>query len=872
MIKKLSEISKTDVAIAGGKGANLGELLGKGFPVPPGFVVTAAAYRDFLQTIPIGDEIRKLTVSSQSQGNIICESIQDKIKKTELNSNLKDEILTAHRQLAEHRGDPLVCVVRSSATAEDSGEASFAGQHKTYYYVDEANLLTMIKHCWASLWSPEAVSYRATQGIDHITVFMAVVVQEMILSEISGITFTVNPVTGSKEEIVIEASWGMGAAIVDGRVSPDRFTIDRSQLKLMKKHIADKRFMVSPAPTIEKEERLIEVPHDLRKQETLTIDQVKAIAKWAIRSEAHFGCPQDVEWAISGGQFYMLQSRPVTVMGHEDIGKGIRGRYVLFKPIIENFTDPLTPLTADMVIRALPPGFRVIKGWVYADLKIFNKLVPLKLSDKDLADLLYLGANIQSMKLRPSLTKLPFFLGFALFFYLKVGVLFARIRRMPDDFMEIYRQLCQKVEADINLTPHDAFLRIWSRPKILDPIGYHVLTANLFSVRHMVGSGILERLLQQWLPDLRKDASALLSSGIEGVLSAEIGRGIWALAQTAKASPRVCELLLKHKPDKALADIRSEPSAKDFLAQLECFLAKNGHRGLKEIEIKSPRWEEDPSPVLGMIRNNLTIESDPMAYYHKTSCLRVDIETEIHKGLEKYPLEQLLHIRWRLLRYLIKEIRYAAKLRENSRFYHIMAFYVCRKKILKIESDFIRQGKLKCKDDIFYLYLDEMAQMQQGHLDWQAVEKRIRERRIEHIRLFKTIPPKAIGVTISEKPSTDRKKGNVLHGQSASPGSYEGVAHVILDPLLDMELKPGEVLVAPYTDPAWTPLFLTAGAAVVEVGSYLSHAGTIAREYGMPCVVDVPNCTERIQTGFRVRVDGNSGWVHILTENRGDTQ
>ena len=207
---------------------------------------------------------------------------------------------------------------------------------------------------------------------------------------------------------------------------------------------------------------------------------------------------------------------------------------------------------------------------------------------------------------------------------------------------------------------------------------------------------------------------------------------------------------------------------KDFLAQLECFLAKNGHRALKEIEIKSPRWEEDPSPVLGMIRNNLTIESDPMAYYHKISCLRVDIETEIHKGLEKYPLEQLLHIRWRLLRYLIKEIRYAAKLRENSRFYHIMAFYVCRKKILKIESDFIRQGKLKCKDDIFYLYLDEMAQMQQGHLDWQAVEKRIRERRIEHIRLFKTIPPKAIGVTISEKPSTDSKKGNVLHGQSAS--------------------------------------------------------------------------------------------------------
>jgi len=208
--------------------------------------------------------------------------------------------------------------------------------------------------------------------------------------------------------------------------------------------------------------------------------------------------------------------------------------------------------------------------------------------------------------------------------------------------------------------------------------------------------------------------------------------------------------------------------------------------------------------------------------------------------------------------------RYYLKLRENSRFYHIMAFGSIRKKILGIEAELRQQGSLKCKDDIFFLRWNEIAALRSGRLGWLDVEGRIRERRMEHVRLAKLTPPRTIGIELRARPVAESAAADWLEGQSASPGRYEGVARVILDPAVDLTLRPGEVLVAPYTDPAWTPLFLTAGAAVVEVGSYLSHAGTVAREYGMPCVVDVADCTRRIRSGFSVEVDGGRGVVRIL--------
>ncbi len=867
--RTFAEIRKHDINEVGGKGANLGDLAGKGFPVPPGFVVSAMAYKAFFESLEPDEAIQRLERAPSEALEAHCAAIRDSINTTGLPTELSEAILAAHQRLVETGNSGLLCAVRSSATAEDLGDASFAGQHATYYYVKQNTLLTMVKNCWASLWNHEAVSYRATQGIDHASVYMAVVVQEMIRSEISGITFTANPVSGTREEIVTESSWGMGAAIVDGRVTPDRYIVARESGQVREHRIAEKRFMVPAHLKPGATGRLEEVSHEMRQQETLSPDLLHTVVEWAIKAEEHFGSPQDVEWAIADGRFYMLQSRPITVMGREEIGKDVKGQYVICKPLVENFTDPLTPFTADVWTKAVP-GLENIQGWPYIDLNLIRSVFPFKMPDHDFADLLYSLSVPDSTVMKFSLPRLPAMLLLFFSLYCVLGPVYSRTRYMPDDFMDSFRDLCHTLEDDASLGLTKVISRLLFSSGLLQPIGNMPLLVNVTASRYMGFMRILSACVRRWTPKVCDDAVSLLCSGSEGVLSTEMGRGIWALAREARRCEPVRDLLLKHKPQNVLPELRRTPAAQTFLEHFTRFLAKNGHRGLKELELKSIRWEEEPAPVLGMIRNYLLVDADLLDHEKKAEQARADLEAEIRRTLEQYPLERTLRLRWRLIRYLAKQTKYFAKIRENSRFYHTRAGYALRKKMLRLETEFLRQGRLKCKDDIFFMSWQDILKMEAGQLGWSDVEDGIRENRLKYVRLSKMSPPKTIGITFPEKhtESFDEEDGAALRGQTASSGEYEGKAHVILDPSIDAELHPGEILVAPYTDPAWTPLFLTAGAAVVEVGSYLSHAGTIAREYGMPCVVDVTDCTTRIQTGDRIRVDGERGIVRLLSAPR----
>jgi pyruvate,water dikinase len=280
-----------------------------------------------------------------------------------------------------------------------------------------------------------------------------------------------------------------------------------------------------------------------------------------------------------------------------------------------------------------------------------------------------------------------------------------------------------------------------------------------------------------------------------------------------------------------------------------------------------------------MVRNYLLAEADPGEHERRVAGRRAELLAQIEERLRQRPLERALGLRRRLVRYVLERTKYFVTLRENSRFYWIMAAHVTRRKILRLEARLIAEGRLRCRDDVFFLACDEVERLASGALGWTDVEERIAERRREFVRLAKLTPPRTIGIAAArpgvgetggavgrpEAGAAIGAEGAVLRGQTASPGRCEGAARVILDPTVDVELRPGEVLVAPYTDPAWTPLFLTAGAAVVEVGSFLSHAGTVAREYGLPCVVDVADCTTRIRTGDRLLVDGDTGVVRVLT-------
>ncbi|MCI5207659.1 MAG: hypothetical protein D3910_02435 [Candidatus Electrothrix sp. ATG2] len=312
-ISTLSAVCRNDINKVGGKGANLGELAGKGFPIPSGFVVSAEAYSIFLSSLRLQKILQSLKKAGKNELARACGVIRNTITNASFPGELAESILAAHYQLAGNRIDDPICAVRSSETTEVLSKTS-VGQHTTYYYVERANLLRMIQYCWASLWSKEAVNYRNACGIEH-SAAMAVVIQEMVRSEISGITFTANPVTAA-DEIVIEASWGMGAAIVDGRVTPDRYTLDHDTLQLLDQRIAEKNVMVPGKLRPETSSRLTEVPLGLQQQQTLNPELLQTVAAWALKAEKYFGSPQNVEWAISGGRFYILQSRPISPAGH----------------------------------------------------------------------------------------------------------------------------------------------------------------------------------------------------------------------------------------------------------------------------------------------------------------------------------------------------------------------------------------------------------------------------------------------------------------------------------------------------------------------------------------------------------------------------
>ena len=857
----LESLRAGDSPLAGGKGANLGELAAQGFPVPPGFVVTTDAYRDLAANLGLDEQLQTLQDAAPEALARHCAALQLRILEAPLPGDLGTAILDAHARLLAASGSAALCAVRSSATAEDLAGASFAGQHGTYYYVSGDRLLDVVKRCWASLWSVAAVSYRATHAIPHGSVLMAVVVQEMIESTVSGVTFTANPVTGSTDLLVIEASWGMGAALVDGRVTPDRYLVTRDGLRVRERRIAEKSVMVRARISRERDARLERVSLSMQRRETLDDDQVRTVAEWSLKAERHFGKPQDVEWAISNGRVHILQSRPITTLGRAGAAPAVKGKWVLFKALAENFTDPMTPLAQDLVANPAPPGLRFIGGRIYMNLDLVRPLVPLRVSDEDLANLLYLSAA--SGKLRISWVRLPLSLLALLANHLVLGVVMARTRGLPDDALDRFRELCRRTEADATLDAVGAIRRLLLLPRLLDPIGHMALLANTASMRFMPWLGILKLLLKRWAPAVRPDAAALLCSGSEGVLSAMMGRGIAELAHAARGVPAVRAIIVREDPETVVDRLRQEPTASGFVAQLEQFLAVHGHRAIKEFELASPRWEENPAPVLAMIRNHLLAEEEPASHHVRGAAERSAIATEIHDALQAHPLEQSLAFRERAIHFAAERAKYYFKLRENSRFYHIMAFGVVRKKILAVEAELLQDGKLRCRGDIFFLTWDEVTALRDGRLAWRNVEDRIRQRRLDHVRLAKMAPPKTIGIELKQAETAGGNR-HELQGFGASPGRYTGVARVILDPAADATLHPGEVLIAPYTDPAWTPLFLTAGAAVVEVGSYLSHAGTVAREYGMPCVVDVPDCTQRIQTGTHVEVDGDRGTVRIL--------
>lgn len=837
---RLSAAAQLGVEHVGAKAATLAKLSTK-HNVPDGFVIDADAF--VAHFVRHGIDLR-----TGPAANAPDETTLAQLRSTPLAADLASDIGSAFAALPTNDGRAPICVVRSSAVGEDGATTSFAGQHATYYYVGREDLEQRIIDCWLSSWSAEARSYRAQFDIDS-KIRMAVIVQLMVPAEVAGVTFTRDPTGRQRDSIVVESCWGLGAALVDGRVTPDSYVVRRSDREVVERRIGSKRFKVAEDLLDALDARLQDVPRHLQRVSTLNDRMLGEVVELADACERELGAPQDVEWAYANGSLHLLQSRPITAPAKNAVPPS--GRWIAFKPILENFTDSLTPLTVDVVRRVLPPFGQFIDGRYYLDFDRLLRATPLALDDAEMVDLALLKS--ERIEYRVHWRRLLALAVMVFAAYVGAGMLWVRSRRVPLSSLDDFRARCAAMLADADLDPLETLRALLVGPSPFAPVSQFPFQVNVSSIRYFFLLDALRTLLRRFAPSFDIAQVAPLCAGTQDMLSTRLIDDLRETALVAERTPAIRQLLQSDRLEELPTQLAVHPDAGPFVAALETFIARYGHRGTREVELAAPRWQEDPTPLFVMIRNLLREGfTEPLA--DQAGARHRAAEAALAAAVSNRAIRGIAH-------WLARRIRYYATLRENTRHYTMLAFATVRTKLLALEQQLLGAGSLRA-DDIFYLKWDELRSLLAGTIEITYAQRLIRARRLSHARRNRT--PPALTINIDYRPP--KPTAGVLTGQCASPGIVEGTVRVVLDPATDGEIKTGEILVAPYTDPAWTPLFLGAAAVVVETGSYLSHAGTIARELGIPCLVDVTGVMSALRNGQRICVDATQGKAFLLAE------
>ena len=836
LVRWILDLGAADVAIAGGKGANLGELACAGLPVPDGFVLTTAAYAVAARAAgvdprdPAGGAERLRT--APVPGAIAA---------------------TACGAYAALGGGPVA--VRSSATAEDLPGASFAGQQDTFLNVaGEEALLDAVRRCWASLWNERAVAYRAANGIDDTTVALAVVVQCMVDAAVAGVLFTANPITGTRRRAAIDAVRGLADALVSGAVDPDHYLVDARSGRVLE-----------------------------RRGDALDDARLRELAAMGVRVEAHYGAPQDIEWAVDhSGTLWLVQSRAITTLyplpaDAPDPDRDVRAYFSANVP--QGFFDPFTPMGVET--------FRLISGSLAAALgrpmrdpiranpvlkeagmRIFadlTEVVRSPLGRRVLGGVLGI-MEVRSARLLPALVDDPRLspgdrrsmraaIRVVVRLLVRGGVASILVRGLRNP-ARMREQVLADADAVVrrpvaaDLTPGqriDAFERLFMEwpgrlfPKLVGLVGTAMVPYGL-------AGGILG-------DRARPDELQTVLRGLSHNPTIEMDLALWALAHDARGNAASLTALQNTDADDLAARYRAGTLPAWLQERFRAFLAVYGHRAVGEIDLGVARWADDPAHLFRAVQGYLRLPSDaeaPDAQFARGAREAEAMAAEL--------LGRVHGPRRRVLGALLRRVRANAGAREHPKFQVIRLFAKGRVLLAPVGADLASRGLLSSPDDLWYLTLAEMRRAVRGE-DLRAL---VTERRTQYGRemvrrhIPRVLLPDGTDVEAAYAPPAD----GALRGSPASPGTVTAVARVVRSPHT-ARLEPGEILVAPSTDPGWTPLFLTAGGLVMEMGGMMSHGAVVAREYGIPAVVGVAGATERIATGQRITVDGSAGTVAL---------
>ncbi|SDI34926.1 pyruvate, water dikinase [Sinosporangium album] len=877
------------LSLVGGKAANLGVLTRAGFPVPPGFCITTEAYRRIADAAGLDHVIEALTRASShdlATLNRLAEQARDLV----LAAPVPDDIADAVRVIID---GPVA--VRSSATAEDLPHASFAGQQDTFLNVVGADaVLEAVRRCWASLWTDRAVAYRAANGIDHRVVRLAVVVQDMVQAEVAGVMFTADPVTGSRRRAAIDAAPGLGESVVSGEVNPDHFVLDKLTHQVQERRLGDKSVAIRSLVGGGTERVTLS-----QADSCLTDEQLVALARLGTRVEKHYDAPQDIEWAIDAdGVLWLTQTRPITTLFPvpSTAPKDLDDLRVYFCfSVAQGLQRPITPMgrSAFRLLSAMParfmgisvpdpvkgaPAFAEAGERVFVDMtgvarsRVGRAIVPRLLdvmearSARILRDLLSdPRLSVTQRSPLPFLRKVTKFAAEHALPALAVQALVnpAAPRRRVARLRQVLRVRLAPPPAD---APPAARLAYVERVlgAALVPLLPRIASAFI------AGFGMLG-LADRLLGDRAKagEVQAVLR-GLPNNVTTEMDLALWQVAQGIRKNPDSARVVLETPVARLAEQYREGTLPADIQGGISRFMEVYGHRAVAEIDLGLPRWSEEPGHILGILANYLRL-NDPEAA-PDVQFARGAAEAE---RMIRVLARRAGGVRGAVVRFALGRARALIGFRESPKFFVVTVLAAVRRQIHLIGVNLVDRGLIDNADDVFFLTLAELREhvnlpdgvddLRDGMDDLrdtvaarrEAYDRELRRKHIPRLLLSDGTDPES---TVSTSTASQAPVEGALVGTPASAGKVTGVARVVLDPV-GAYLEPGEILVCPSTDPGWTPLFLTAGGLVMEMGGANSHGSVVAREYGIAAVVGVTGATDHITTGQRITVDGTSGVV-----------
>jgi pyruvate,water dikinase len=856
----LEEIDKTQVALAGGKGANLGELSRiEGIRVPAGFCVTTEAFRRVLATVPwIDEQLDRLSRLDPGDRPAI-RTLSAEVRRTLEETAVPDDLAAAITRAVTRLGGQAAYAVRSSATAEDLPTASFAGQQDTYLNVlGLTAILQHVSRCWASLFTERAVTYRLRGGFDHRKVQMAVVVQRMLFPEAAGILFTADPVTSNRKVVSIEASFGLGEALVSGLVNADVYQVRDGEV--VAKAVAAKQLAILAVPAGGTRELAIEP--ESQRQPALTDAQVVRLAQLGRRIEAHFGQPQDIEWCLVGDEFQIVQSRPITTLFPIPATSDDGNHVYLSVGHQQMMTDPIKPLGLSFWQLTTSRPMAEAGGRLFVDV---TRVLGSPASRAGMLEVAGRSDPLMEDALRTILERGDFIP--ALPDGGPGGMPAGSVPASVETDPAIVAGLVERSEASIARLKRD--IAAMSGPALLDfiladiqelkrylfdPQGSQVILAT------MQATWRLNEQLQEWLGE--KNAVDTLTQSVPHNVTAEMGLALLDVADAIRPHPEVVAFLQHVEDENFLDELPAVAGGREARDAIQAFLDRYGMRCAGEIDITRPRWSERPATLVPIILGNIK-NFEPGAGQRRFEQGRQQAQAKEQELLTRLRALPEGERKAEEVKAAIDLIRTFSGYREYPKYGMISRYFVYKQALLQEAERLVQAGVLRDREDIFYLRLQEFHDVVRTH---QVDEQLIRQRK-DAYRSYQALTPPRVLTSDGEAVAGTYRRADIpagaLTGLPVSAGTVEGRARVILD-MAEADLESGDILVTAYTDPSWTPAFLAIKGLVTEVGGLMTHGAVIAREYGLPAVVGVEQATRLIRDGQRIRVHGTDGYIEIL--------